>query len=241
MADVQTEGNIVWDRKALPHLYLCPLAHRQTVSSPAPSDDRSDYFSNAADSLPPFALLTSDEERESRAESCTPGTYHVVMVPDSFSSLPEYSTEAIEDPEASALGRPKSENVDPDDPNVVILKTFEDISRRPTSTGRTSRVSPISEIADPLCALSLSPALASPTSPALIEDDNLDFLDSLLDQHNQHATLFAHFRHVVWKQLFPRDHGFGDSYGPEGQSATLSVDFLEHEADRFPPVCNRHC
>lgn len=159
------------------------------------------------------------------------------MVPGSFSALAEYSEDAIEEPEIKGLRRSKSDShVEHDDPNIVILKTFEDVSRRPSSTGRTSRVSPISEIADPLCALSLSPALASSPSPAIVEDDNLPFLDALLDQHSQHATLFAHFRHVVWKQLFPRDHAFGESYGPEGLNSTLSVDFLEREAAHFPPV-----
>jgi len=42
------------------------------------------------DSLPPFAALTTDEEREKKAELRNPGTYHVVVNPRSFVSLSEY-------------------------------------------------------------------------------------------------------------------------------------------------------
>ncbi|KAJ5157539.1 uncharacterized protein N7482_008639 [Penicillium canariense] len=234
MADVKTEGNVVWD-----------------LSSPGSSEDRTgtDYFSLGT-ALPAFSQLTSDEDREKKAEASSPGTYHVVVVPDSFSSLPEYSdevsekfkstvTESVYSATSSPISGVRSESNAGDDPNVVILKTFEDVTRRSSSTGRISRVSPTSEISDPFCSLSLSPILDSLPSPVIVEDDALSFFDSRLDhqaQPTQDATLFAHFRHVVWKQLFPHDRGLEDTYGFERNGMTLSVDFLEREASHFPPL-----
>jgi len=42
------------------------------------------------DLLPPFSMLTNDEDRERKAVHKLPGTYHIVVNPDSFSSLEEY-------------------------------------------------------------------------------------------------------------------------------------------------------
>ncbi|TKA69613.1 hypothetical protein B0A49_05430 [Cryomyces minteri] len=97
------------------------------------------------DPFPPFATLTNDEDRERKAELQNPGTFHVIVVPDSFSDLPEYH----EDPSASVVGfasspdsrRPAtysfgiqalaSEQRDGNlDPNVVILRRFEETGRR---------------------------------------------------------------------------------------------------------------
>ncbi|KAJ5195124.1 transcriptional regulator family: Fungal Specific TF [Penicillium cinerascens] len=224
MADVKTQGNIVWD-----------------LSSPTPSE-KSEYFSSR-DALPAFSLLTSDEERERKAEASSPGTYHVVVIPDSFSTLPEYVDDASDKSRSEASGsvanspmsRSKAESDAGTDPNVVILKTFEDVTRRSSSNGRTPRASPTSEIADPFGSLSLDPILASLPSSIKFEDD-MSFLDPYIEQHSQDTALFAHFRHVVWKQLFPHDRGQDDSFGLESSGMTLSADFLEREAAHFPPL-----
>ncbi|KAJ5083818.1 transcriptional regulator family: Fungal Specific TF [Penicillium angulare] len=235
MADVKTEGNHIWD-----------------LSSPTPSEDnRSDYFS-PRDALPPFALLTSDEERERKAEASSPGTYHVVVIPDSFSTLPEYaddgekafvtSTEVSLSATSSPISGQHSvynPSSNPD-PNVVILKTFEDSTRRSPSAGRISRISPTSEISDPFCALSLSPIFDSQASPLPFEDEkvSLSYLDPCLEENTQDHTLFSHFRHVVWKQLFPHNREQDDSFGYESSGMTLSVDFIEREAAHFPPLAH---
>lgn len=119
---------------------------------------------------------------------------------------------------------------------MVILKTFEDTTRRSSSTGKIFQISPSSEISDPFCSLSLSPILDSLPSPVIFEDDHPSYVEGCLDQPSQDTTLFAHFRHVVWKQLFPHDRGLDDSFGLESHGMTLSVDFLEREAAHFPPV-----
>lgn len=168
----------------------------------------------------------------------------MIVIPDSFSALAEYADEAAEkvtpDSNSSVANRPPDgvdiENHASHDPNVVILKSFEDVTRRSSSSGRTPKLSPSSEITDPFCSLSLSPVLPNLPSPFEAEDDNMSFLNSCLEQHSQDTALLAHFRHVVWKQLFPHDRGQDDSHRLEC-GMTLSVDFIEREAAHFPPVC----
>lgn len=213
----------------------------RVVTSPTSIDWKTDYFS-LGDSLPPFSTLTSDEEREKKAEAFSPGTYHVVVTPDSFSSLPEYADEEPQPASvcrASATNSPtsaaRSEFSTHEDPNVIILKTFEDATRRSPSHGKLSKFSPTSEISDPFCNMSLSPIFPPPPSPG-IKIEDMSVSGSRLDQKSQESTLFSHFRHVVWKQLFPHDHSLDDSCASEGHFMTLSVDFLEQEATRFPPV-----
>lgn len=168
----------------------------------------------------------------------------MIVVPDSFSALAEYADNAAEkakpDSNSSvANGPPDGVDIEDDvshDPNVVILKTFEDATRRSSSSGRTPKLSPSSEITDPFCSLSLSPVFPNLPSPFEAEDDNMSFLNSCLEQHSQNTALLAHFRHVVWRQLFPHDRDQDDSHTLEG-GMTLSADFIEREAAHFPPVC----
>ncbi|KZF26886.1 hypothetical protein L228DRAFT_235892 [Xylona heveae TC161] len=99
------------------------------------------------DNLPPFAALTNDEDRERKAELQQPGTFHVVVNPSSFANLPEYASESgsVEPTDTtsewSLVNRPQSGTHAPqavsfstleDDPNVVILNTFEDSAARST-------------------------------------------------------------------------------------------------------------
>ncbi|KAJ5328505.1 transcriptional regulator family: Fungal Specific TF [Penicillium brevicompactum] len=227
MTDVKTNGHVVWDL---------------TSPSSAGLEERTDYFS-LGDSLPPFSTLTSDEDRERKAEAFSPGTYHVVVTPDSFSSLPEYADEerfrskSASECRSSAATSPtsvaRSECSVREDPNVVILKTFEDTTRRSPSNGKISKFSPTSEISDPFCNLSLSPIFPALPSPG-VKVEEIPFLDPRLDQQSQDSTLFSHFRHVVWRQLFPHDHNLDD--GSDNHFMTLNVDFLEQEATRFPPL-----
>lgn len=169
----------------------------------------------------------------------------MVAVPDSFSGLAEYADDAAEraKPESSSSvtnNPPNGLDIRNDaghDPNVLILKIFEDVTRRSSSSGQTPKISPTSEITDPFCSLSLSPVLANLPSPYEAEDDNMSFVNPCLDQHSQDTALLAHFRHVVWKQLFPHDRGQDDFHRLESIGMTLSADFLEREAAHFPPVC----
>lgn len=171
------------------------------------------------------------------------------MTPDSFSSLPEYAddeksrSKPASECRSSAANSPtsivRSECSAREDPNVVILKTFEDATRRSPSNGKLFKFSPTSEISDPFCNLSLSPIFPSIPSPG-IKIEEIPSLDPRLDQQAQDSTLFSHFRHVVWRQLFPHDHSLDDSSGSDSHFMTLSVDFLEQEATHFPPVSSTY-
>ncbi|KAL8830770.1 MAG: hypothetical protein Q9191_001247 [Dirinaria sp. TL-2023a] len=50
-----------------------------------------DNYEPVEDLLPPFSMLTCDEERERKAEHKVPGTYHIIVNPASFSSLEQYA------------------------------------------------------------------------------------------------------------------------------------------------------
>ncbi|KAL1881047.1 hypothetical protein Plec18167_003589 [Paecilomyces lecythidis] len=228
MAEVFTTGNSVWDPTS--------PTHASSRSNTSPADD----------TLPPFACLTSDEERERKAEAYTPGTYHVVVNPDSFSGLPEYAESAADGASASEpdirrgsvasskigsiRGDEQENTIETDDPNVVILSKFEDTPRRPSSAWRTSRLSSTPETAEP-----------SPTSefPQLslhhpISDELSGPLEQVVMQGSDDAKLLAHFRDVVWKQLVQTQSFQGGS--PISHFHIPGAEIFEQEAATFRPV-----
>ncbi|GAB7355231.1 hypothetical protein MBLNU459_g5782t2 [Dothideomycetes sp. NU459] len=119
--NVSTTGNAVWDPQA-------PRNHAR--SSPTPSYD----------DLPSFSELTNDEDRERKAELQMPGTYNVIVNPGSFSNLPEYGVTGTRARGASMnSGRSSFDSHSSsseasrgrtavDDPNIVVLTKFEDVS-----------------------------------------------------------------------------------------------------------------
>ncbi|KAJ9294772.1 transcriptional regulator family: Fungal Specific TF [Paecilomyces variotii] len=228
MAEVFTTGNSVWD-----------------PTSPTRASSRSNT-SPVDDTLPPFAYLTSDEERERKAEAYTPGTYHVIVNPNSFSALPEYAETSADGGSAgepdvrrgsvasskvgSIRGDEHENAMETDDPNVVILSKFEDTPRRPSSVWRTSRLSATPEAADP-----------SPTSvfPQLsLHDPVTEGLSGPLEQvvarGSDDAKLLAHFRDVVWKQLVQTQSFQGGS--PISHFHVPGAEIFEQEAATFRPL-----
>jgi hypothetical protein len=200
----------------------------------------------ADDTLPPFAYLTSDEERERKAEAYTPGTYHVVVNPDSFSGLPEYAEASAEstsagDPDIrrgsvasskvdSARGDDQENTIETDDPNVVILSKFEDTPRRPSSAWRTSRLSLTPDAAGPSPS-TLFPQL-SLQDPSL--EELLGPLEDVVQQGSDDERLLAHFRDVVWKQLVQTQSFQVGS--PVSHFHTPGAEIFEREAATFRPV-----
>ena len=72
--------------------------------------------------LPPFTELSNEDERERKALTQLPGTYNVILTPDSFGRLPEYG---------GLIRRYRSGNGSvpfgfSEDPNLVVLTEFED-------------------------------------------------------------------------------------------------------------------
>lgn len=236
MQDVTTIEKSIWDRQ------YHPSTHQAcTNPSPASSPHQTDGGAAApADDLPPFATLTTDEDRERKAERMSPGTYNVVVNPESFQHMPEYS----EDPDikssrlsplrrgslatslASSLGKesPLDGASASGDPNIVVLPRFEDTARRATSQWRDPR---------------------SPTSLLLPGKIKIEEQDSPADVTMMRRTIISHpvheeqdsryleqFRNVVWKQLVQAEPG-STATNPNPSS---SADVMEQVAAQFPPV-----
>lgn len=219
MAEVSVTGNSVWDSKARVH------------SPPATP--------GVYDPLPPFFMLTSDEEREKKAESSYPGTYHVVVNPESFSNLPEYSDEAssvdlnigrLRIRRSSGTSSTPSElrsNNETSDPNTVILDCFEDSNHRsPVSHGARARLSPASDIT---CASTL----ASPTFPP--DSYSALALNIAAANNSPEELLLAHFRDVVWKQLLQGQSG-QELFSPISSPVAPGVEVFEELASTFQPL-----
>jgi hypothetical protein len=195
------------------------------------------------DTLPTFHALTTDEDRERKAESYEPGTYHVVVNPDSFLALPEYSDS--ESPPKSTFRRsslahsPLSTSQDGeldnamasthiDDPNVVILDKFEDCLRR----------------IPPHLQSALPKSLASPTGSSqdlllkteTVSDDALEFFATaspleVAKRGGLDARLLEYYRRIISPKLehvFPPGLSYNHQSRPE--------DPFEQEAGSFPPV-----
>lgn len=220
MQDVTVAGSYVWDRQCKSRAVDGHANNGSGVASPAPSN-----VSSAVDDLAPFATLLTDEDRERKAEASPPGTFHVIVNPDSFQHLAEYTLDdngqrspiggglrrsSLAVSLASSLGRePSFEAIAvPGDPNIVILPRFEDLSRRPTRELR-SPISPTS------AAISLRPGVKQEGS------------DESLPARNANLTSLRHFRDHVWKILVPLEHGLDSSIG-----------LLDEAAAAFPPVRN---
>jgi hypothetical protein len=188
--------------------------------------------------MPPFFTLTSDEEREKKAENSHPGTYHVIATPDSFTGLPEYSDELSLDSSikslksrrgsatSSLLSRESSET---NDPNVVILDRFEDnIQRYTTPQWRKPRLSPASSMVT-------SPPPAA--SPLQFPFEGYYALSHVLgvERGSQDERLLTHFRDVVWKQLIQGQYT-QELFSPLSSPMIPGAEMFEEIASTFPPV-----
>lgn len=174
-------------------------------------------------------MLKSDEEREQKAQSSVPGTYHVICIPESFSGLPEYaqcepdgSKDLSSSPERGSSRHVVTEGAsEVDDPNVLILRSFRDARANPYLSQRNSSQSPTSDPRES----SLSSVSAYTTVPDFAEEDR----PCPLQPHE--AFLLDHFRTATWRQIVPRAGIFENPSGYE-----INVDVFEQEAARFPPV-----
>lgn len=201
-------------------------ANAKTSPSGSPSPQH-------GDELPSFAALTTDEDRERKAERAVPGTFGVVVTPESFADLPEYavatSTNARRGSVQTQLSTPGSPKPDPyrvfsrSDPNVVVLQRFEDAS--PTSSNSfpvfpSSNQSSLPEDMQRL-ELSTSPASVYAVAP----QRSPDFIRS------PDERLIRHYRQTVSKVLYCHTKP-----SPEPDGSIVDRDVFDEEASRFPPV-----
>ncbi|KAF7894557.1 uncharacterized protein EAF01_010008 [Botrytis porri] len=80
------------------------------------------------DTLPPYAELPSDEQREKKASYYPPGTFTLALMPHSFHDLAEYHTKSSR-PNGFRKNRyPSAQRFQSTRPDVVILDRFEGFS-----------------------------------------------------------------------------------------------------------------
>ncbi|KIW98855.1 uncharacterized protein Z519_00518 [Cladophialophora bantiana CBS 173.52] len=223
-ADVTIAASPVWD-----------------PNSPALTENSAG--SAVVDDLPPFASLTTDEDREKKAETSSPGTYNVVVGPESFQHLPEYNDEpeikrellptlrrgSIATSLASSLGREAGVEAIPlsGDPNTVVLPRFQDVKRRSTFSSNRAH-SPISPIVRSAIIKSEAIIKIEDQEEAVLSEES----DSLSETAGvgQETRYLRQFRQVVWKHLVPAELDQRDGM------VRSSVHILEHAANSFPPL-----
>ena len=203
------------------------------------------------DFLPLFASLTNDEDRESKAKRRRPGTYYVVCNPSSFAMYEEYrdtvasrsslkpsSRSTSRDPtmelffEEDRSSRDQSEILSQvsEDPNVVILRVFEDDTKDTDSplikSGRLrSSQTPISnhEHVRPKIKDEESAETVARASPLM----------KSIEPQSEDTLLIQHFKSVVHNQLA---HIHNDSMGETSPLTPSLPDLLESHAAKFRPV-----
>lgn len=185
-----------------------------------------------------------------KAECYLPGTYHVVVNPDSFSNAADYtddtdddlhsspnsksghrSTKSTSQPRNRIKSRPQS-SMGTDDPNVVILTKFEDSFTINSGYWKPSRVTPPT-------------STARSKSPDEFDDNSLLNLprqqQPLLLHHITHvedARLLSHFRSVVWRHLVQTSPG--SDYLPADGINIPGADIFEREAAGCRPVSHTY-
>ncbi|KAH0445659.1 hypothetical protein KCU90_g241, partial [Aureobasidium melanogenum] len=193
-SNVSITGNAVWD----------PQAPRTALNS-----RRS--LSPAYDNLPSFADLTNDEDRERKAESQVPGTFNVVVNPESFAGLPEYGPIPGSRARGSSLQsgrnswdsqmstevlrtRPKL-NPTTGDPNVVVLAKFEDAPLSLPSLA-SFPIGRRTSLPENLHTLNISGGSRGSSTPSGRRNDSV--AQGLRDER-----LMVHYRGFISKRIFP--------------------------------------
>ncbi|KAL1302235.1 hypothetical protein AAFC00_002660 [Neodothiora populina] len=226
--NVSTAGNSVWD----PH---APIQTTSSSSSPSLSYD----------GLPSFANLTNDQDRERKAGSRAPGTYNVIVNPRSFASLPEYGVhdpsrprthsshsihsgrDGLTSPSASvspggSRGQPGS---DVEDPDIVVLPFFEDVSvTTPASLSfSTDRRTSLPETMQHL-EITLNPRGSS-----------LPSRNHATGINERNERLMVHYRGFIAKRIMPLGKHFYLDHGA-GQEDPIVL-----EARTFLPLYHAIC
>lgn len=256
MASVAGKGGPVWDR-------MCSLSHFSPINSklaeslPRPFK-RQRTSQHQEDLLPLFSELTNDEDREKKAEFRRPGTYHLVVNPSSFAEFDEYkdSRRDRNSPKSSPIKGPESEHSDQfstdltqynepnsddfidtqisNDPDIVILKIFEDDTRK--SVSPTSTVVQRQSSRTPTISLPSSAGSASRADYFRFSYDNTPLMRMAHKDGRDHQLVF-YYKNYVHRHLAQVHR---DSLGTSLETGALSApDVFERQAASFLPVCFR--
>ena len=182
------------------------------------------------DLLPPFSMLTCDEDRERKAEHKVPGTYHIIVNPASFGSLEQYADS--QDGTGSSPGAisrhtdwrspASTPNLRQDifeGPDTLILGNFDENGCNSSSPSLASHSSSTN------CIHSAQPCRRSTEMSPL--------LDTVWeDGEEHHIRLF--YKTFVRNQL---NQVHRDSLGTSAHSRTPTIpEVLEEQAPNYIPV-----
>ena len=206
------------------------------------------------DLLPPFSALTNDEDREKKAEFKKLGSYHLVVNPSSFAEFDEYKDSGNDrnSPKSTTskgLGSEHSDQFSNDqtqyndsngdnsndtqtsgDPDIVILKVFEDDTRKlgsPTSAlqGRSSNT--------PTLSLPSSASSAHRADYFRFSYDNTPLMRMAHKDGRDHQLVY-YYKNYVHRHLAQVHQ---DSLGTLLETGALSApDVFERHAASFLPV-----
>ena len=204
------------------------------------------------DLQPQFARLTNDDDREKKAAFRKAGTYHVIVNPESFKELDQYrdlhsspSSTSSKDPASSVCdrfnadlqlhhdhGQDSNDTETSNDPDVVILRVFEDDSKKllsPSGVVGQSRSLKVLSPSDPAAAISTYDQDYSDFPEGEIASARQARQNGHDDHLLQHYTNFVH-RHLAQVHR--------DSLGTSLETGALTApDVFEQQAALFPPVC----
>jgi len=202
---VITIGSHVWDPKA---------------------QDQKPKVQVLKDMLPPFSTLTTDDEREEKAQSRDPGTFVVVANLTSFADLPEYQGEILH--QGTTNSEYEGVNIDPtslvggiidevNDPNVVVLKTFEDpFQKAPAPLPYRPRAAIVPRLTSPTSS-------CRQTSETSFNSSTVSLLDAA-HQGRKDAELLHYYRTTISPQIIK----IGKSQ--------VGEDMFEAQAREYPPL-----
>ncbi|KAL8857083.1 MAG: hypothetical protein Q9178_006375 [Gyalolechia marmorata] len=200
------------------------------------------------DFLPHFSSLTNDEDREKKARFRPPGSYNVIVTPSSIAQLDEYK--AIQDGDRTPLSaesrnsntvfaNPSSPDSEANvitltDPDTVMLRVFEDTSKRltsPTSFSSRFGAPSLSNLTTPSTGHSFQRTdtftLSSQRTPP---PSNFE----ITPQDPRDWPLICHYRSLLSRHLFHVHRG--SVAPPLALGAFFTQELFERTVATFPPL-----
>ena len=235
-------------------ILLQPFSSTLAASLPRPFKRRR-MSQQQEDLLPPFSLLTRDEDRENKAGYRKPGSYYLVVNPLSFAEFDEYKDNRYDrnSPKSITSKRRGSEHGDQfsniqaqynepngdnfndiqasNDPDIVILKMFEDDTQKLMSP--TSAVVQARSSRTPTTSLPSSAGSAHRTDYFRFSYDNTPLM-RMAHQDGRDHQLVYYYKTFVHRHLAQVHR---DSLGTSLETGALSApDVFERQAASFLPV-----
>ncbi|KAK4553012.1 hypothetical protein LTR86_009936 [Recurvomyces mirabilis] len=193
------------------------------------------------DDLPAFTTLTTDEDRERKAETQKPGTFSVITTPESFSSLPEYAATSLRASGRRESAQSLQESVTSStssggrsgtshDLNTVVLDRFEDATS-PSGGAYSLATSPrLPNMPDALQRLSISTSTPVSMLPTAV--------NQLMTLPAGDAHLIAHFRQNITPRLLQPTT---DDNNMQDLVPGSTRDLFQIESARFTPLHHAMC